>query len=124
MWIPYWKIIELGLNWEQIQHVYLSSITYPDDSSQISSTTDPGLTYIAGKPGLVLRKVKGRMKTTSTSPPTEMSSKKVNLKYQVPESITNRVDVLLGQRCKWDFRNKSKDILHPLTLKKHFKLQP
>ena len=37
------------------------SLPHPD------STTDPGLTYVAGKPGLVLRKVKGRMKTSSTS---------------------------------------------------------
>ena len=34
--------------------------------SSLSSTTDPGLTYVNGRPGLVLRKVKGRMKTSTT----------------------------------------------------------
>ena len=46
------------------------SITYPDpdtDPLQPPTTTDPGLTFLGGKPGLVLRKVKGRKKT-STSP--------------------------------------------------------
>ena len=44
------------------------SLPHPD------STTDPGLTYVAGKPGLVLRKVKGRMKTSSTSTSTTATS--------------------------------------------------
>ena len=50
---------------DSIQSVNLDtkyfSLPHPD------STTDPGLTYVAGKPGLVLRKVKGRMKTSSTA---------------------------------------------------------
>ena len=44
------------------------SLPHPD------STTDPGLTYVAGKPGLVLRKVKGRMKTSSTASTATTSS--------------------------------------------------
>ena len=31
-----------------------------------AATPDPGLNYVTGRPGLVLRKVKGRMKTSST----------------------------------------------------------
>ena len=47
------------------------SITYPDDKLQVSTTSDPGLSYIAGKPGLVLRKVKGRKKTSTVATVTE-----------------------------------------------------
>ena len=39
----------------------------PRPVTERASTTDPGLTYVAGKPGLVLRKVKGRMKTSTSS---------------------------------------------------------
>ena len=37
-------------------------------------TTDPGLTYVKGKPGLILRKVKGRMKTSTTTSSTSSTS--------------------------------------------------
>ena len=47
------------------------SITYPDDKQQVSTTSNPGLSYIAGKPGLVLRKVKGRKKTSTVATVTE-----------------------------------------------------
>ena len=47
------------------------SITYPDDKLQMSTTSDPGLSYIPGKPGLVLRKVKGRKKTSTVATVTE-----------------------------------------------------
>ena len=47
------------------------SITYPDDKALMSTTSDPGLSYIAGKPGLVLRKVKGRKKTSTVATVTE-----------------------------------------------------
>ena len=49
------------------------SLSYPEVNSVTSP--DPGLEYVTGKPGLVLRKVKGRIKTstleTPTSPGTE-----------------------------------------------------
>jgi len=42
------------------------SLAYPDEEKV--STPDPGLTYVTGRPGLVLRKVKGRMKTSTADP--------------------------------------------------------
>ena len=42
------------------------SLTYPDIN--LGTTEDPGLNYVTGKPGLVLRKVKGKMKTSTTEP--------------------------------------------------------
>jgi len=43
------------------------SLAYPDEEKV--TTPDPGLMYVTGRPGLVLRKVKGRMKTSTTSNP-------------------------------------------------------
>ena len=64
------------------------SLPHPDDS-----TTAPksGLTYVAGKPGLVLRKVKGRMKTSSTSSTSSSSS---------TTSINRRSDGYTEDPCK------------------------
>merc|ERR1719500_407799 len=42
------------------------SLAYPDKDK--ATTTDPGLMYVTGRPGLVLRKVKGRMKTSTSDP--------------------------------------------------------
>lgn len=42
------------------------SLAYPDEEKV--TTPDPGLMYVTGRPGLVLRKVKGRMKTSTSDP--------------------------------------------------------
>jgi len=42
------------------------SLAYPDKEK--ATTADPGLMYVTGRPGLVLRKVKGRMKTSTSDP--------------------------------------------------------
>ena len=64
------------------------------------STTDPGLTYVKGKPGLILRKVKGRMKTsTSTSTSSSTSS--------TTSSTTTRSTVSSSKSLTTETVNKS-----------------
>ena len=71
------------------------SITYPDVN--IGTTEDPGLQFVKGQPGLVLRKVKGKMKTSPRTPiaSTPANYNDVSMKDSINEdSSTPRLKVV------------------------------
>ena len=98
------------------------TITRPDDKE--SSTPDPGLTYIVGKPGLVLRKVKGRMKTsTSRTSTTEQISSSTEDNIDRVATDTENIILIIDEDLSEENETMSTKSFLPdySQLLKHFK---